>query len=165
MKMLNDSRATGLSPLLSIVLVLLSGLAPTYGGEYEPIVPERIGNTMEIRIKNMAFTSTGTPQAMNSHILIVPVGMRVNWINLDPLVTVNGNGGLMPHGITIADAADNALAASPLLTQKHNSFGFAFDKEGDYSYSCFVHPFMTGRVLVMTMPGVKLAAKPPHSEH
>ncbi len=165
MKRLNERRAVGRPLLLSIVLLLLSGLAPTYGGEYEPIVPERIGNTMEIRIKNMTFTSTGTPQAMNSHILIVPVGMRVNWINLDPLVTINGNGGLMPHGITIADVNETALAASPLLTQAHNSFGFAFDQEGDYSYSCFVHPFMTGRILVMDMPGIKLAVKPKHSEH
>jgi len=162
MNMLKERRAIGIAQLLSIVILLLSGLAPTYGGEWEPIVPERIGNTMEIRIKNMAFTSTGTPQPMNSHILIVPVGMRINWINMDPLVTVNGNGGLMPHGIVIADVNEKAFAASPLLTHERNIFSFVFDKDGDYSYACFVHPFMTGRILVMNMPGVKLAAKPEH---
>lgn len=144
-----------------IIMALIGGIMPAYGGEWDPIVPGLVANTMEIKIKNMAFTSTGaSPQPMNGHILIIPEGMQVKWINEDPLVTINGEQGLMPHGITILDSKAKALAASPVLTQDHDTFHYTFNEKGTYSYSCFIHPFMTGRIMVVNLPGVNLMVRP-----
>jgi plastocyanin len=97
---------------------------------------------------------------MNNHILIIPEGLKVQWVNADPLVTINGDQGLMPHGIKISDTTNKVLSASSILNRDQNSFSYTFTKEGSYSYSCFIHPFMTGKIQVINLPGVNLAAKP-----
>ena len=146
--------------LLSLFVILLSWTGPAYGGEWEPIVPGMVGNIIEIRIKNLEFTSAGTPVVMNNHILIIPVGMQVMWINADPLVTVNGDQGLMPHGIKVADSTEKVLMASPILTKEQNTFSYTFNKEGSFTYGCFIHSFMIGRIEVIKLPGLNMANKP-----
>ena len=166
MKTVKKRFAVGIQPLLSIGAIFLTWLGPAYGGEWKALLPGLtgehhglVGNTIEIRIKNLEFTNTGTADAGNNHILILPVGMEVKWVNVDPLVTVNGEQGLMPHGIKISDPAEKVLAASPILTREQPSFSYTFSKEGAYSYGCFIHPFMTGKIVVVNLPGINLAAK------
>ena len=157
--------AIGVQPLLYIGVILLSWLCPAYGGEWEAMLPGLtgehaglVGNIIEIRIRNLEFANT--TGSVSNHILIIPVGMGVKWINVDPLVTVNGELGLMPHGIKITDPNEKILMVSPILTQEHNTFSYTFSKEGSYYYGCFIHPFMTGRIVVVNLPGINLAVNP-----
>lgn len=143
-----------------LLLILLSSFHLVYAGEWEPIVPGIVGNTIEIRIKNLEFTGAGTPQVMNNHIMIIPLGIQMKWINVDPLVTVNGEQGLMPHGIKIADSSAKVFTASPILTKEQNVFSYTFNKEGTYSYSCFIHSFMTGKIIVIDLQGKNMLAAP-----
>ena len=167
MKTVKKRFTIGILPLLCIGVNLLTWLGPAYGGEWEALLPgltgehhALVGNTIEIRIRNLEFTNSDTANVGNSHILIIPVGMGVKWVNVDPLITVNGELGLMPHGIKITDPAEKVLAASTILTQEHNTFSYTFSKEGTYSYGCFIHPFMTGKIVVVNLPSLNLAVNP-----
>jgi plastocyanin len=63
----------------------------------------------------------------------VAPGTRIAWTNRDEV----------PHTVV---SKDKALASKGLDTG--DSFEYAFAAEGDYSYYCSVHPFMTGVVHV-----------------
>jgi plastocyanin len=69
---------------------------------------------------------------MPADITVAP-GTRVTWINHDEI----------PHTVT---SKDKVLASTGLDT--NDRFEHVFDAEGDYSYNCVVHPFMTGIVHV-----------------
>ena len=69
---------------------------------------------------------------MPADITVAP-GTRVAWINHDEI----------PHTVT---SKDKGLASQGLDT--NDRFEHVFDAEGDYSYFCVVHPFMTGIVHV-----------------
>src|SRR5580693_5811739 len=78
-----------------------------------------------VSIDNFTFT----PQT-----LTVKAGTTVTWNNKDDI----------PHGI----AADkNAFPRSKAL-DTDDKFAFTFTTPGTYKYFCYVHPFMTGTVVV-----------------
>ena len=65
-------------------------------------------------------------------ITIAP-GESVTWTNDDGA----------PHGLVYQDGAN-----APDLLLPGASFSRRFDRPGTYDYSCAVHPYMTGRVIV-----------------
>ena len=65
--------------------------------------------------------------------LVVAPGATVTWTNRDET----------PHTVT---SADGALASPALDTGDH--WQRRFDAEGDYVYTCTLHPFMMGTVHV-----------------
>ena len=65
--------------------------------------------------------------------ITVAPGTTVEWVNRDET----------PHNIV---SADRLFASKGLDTG--DRFAFAFDREGDYTYFCALHPFMTGIVHV-----------------
>jgi YVTN family beta-propeller protein len=65
--------------------------------------------------------------------LAVAAGEAVTWINDDGA----------PHGLAYKDGAQGV---NPLLPGA--SFSRTFDKPGTYDYTCSVHPYMSGRVVV-----------------
>lgn len=65
--------------------------------------------------------------------LTVPAGTTIVWTNHDQT----------PH--QIADRA-KTFVSKAMDTDDH--YSFTFDKPGDYSYFCTLHPFMTGIVHV-----------------
>jgi hypothetical protein len=138
----------GIQAVLGIVTLL--GWTPGFGGEWQPMVPSVVETTLEIGIKNLDFTNSETGSVTN-HLLIIPKGIEVRWINRDPLVTVNGEQGLMPHGIQITDSNEKVFTASGILTREHNTFSHTFAEDGTYSYSCFIHPFMKGKIVVVNL--------------
>jgi amicyanin len=81
------------------------------------------GKTVDVTIQNLSF---GQP-------LTVPVGTTVVWTNQDD----------MPHTVT---ATNGAFASSQLA--KGATFSFTFAKAGTFDYSCTIHPFMKGQVVV-----------------
>jgi plastocyanin len=78
----------------------------------------------KVSIANFAFTP--------GEITIAP-GESVTWTNDDGA----------PHGLEYADGAPGTNLLLPGA-----SFSRQFDQPGTYDYSCAVHPYMTGRVVV-----------------
>jgi len=74
-------------------------------------------------------------------IVSIDVGDTVRWINTDT----------QPHttssGLDLSSPDLSRLFQSDLL-MNGDSFSFTFTKEGEYPYYCWVHPWMTGVVIV-----------------
>jgi plastocyanin len=83
-----------------------------------------------ISIDNFTFT----PQS-----LTVKAGTTVTWTNKDDI----------PHGIA---ATNNAFKRSQAL-DTDDSFSFTFTTPGSYQYFCYVHPHMTGTIVVEAATG------------
>jgi amicyanin len=66
--------------------------------------------------------------------LSVKAGTTVTWINRDDI----------PHGIA---SANNAFTKSKAL-DTDDSYSFTFTTPGTYQYFCYVHPHMTGTIVV-----------------
>lgn len=81
-------------------------------------------STVTIDIKSFAFTPKEVTVAPGTHVI---------WTNRDDT----------PHTVT---AADHAFASPGLDTS--DTFEHTFTGEGDYTYLCTVHPYMTGVVHV-----------------
>jgi plastocyanin len=82
-------------------------------------------NAGAISIDNFTFT----PQTMT-----VKAGTTVTWTNRDDI----------PHGIA---SESNAFAKSKAL-DTDDSYSFTFSTPGTYKYFCYVHPHMTGTIVV-----------------
>jgi plastocyanin len=91
-------------------------------GQAQNAQPTRAG---AISIDNFTFT----PQT-----LTVKAGTTVTWTNRDDI----------PHGI----AADNNAFARSKALDTDDSYSFTFTTPGTYKYFCYVHPHMTGTIVV-----------------
>ena len=78
-----------------------------------------------ISIDNFTFT----PQSVT-----VKAGTKVTWTNKDDI----------PHGIA---SSNNAFAKSKAL-DTDDSYSFTFTTPGTYQYFCYIHPHMTGTIVV-----------------
>jgi plastocyanin len=125
-----------------------------YVSAADPMVMKMEGTGLEIRIQNLDFKSKAGKSVTNQT-LITLAGTEVRWINIDPLMTPNGDEGLMPHMIKITDSnkGEMALTASPILTREHNRFAYTFSADGTYTYSCLIHPSLKGKVRVIDLEG------------
>jgi plastocyanin len=65
----------------------------------------------------------------------VPVGTKVTWVNKDTTV----------HTVV---SKDKTFTSSPGLDTGDN-YSYVFTKAGTYNYYCSLHPFMTGKVVVV----------------
>ena len=104
--------------------VVGSGLA---GGV---IVARAQSTTTAVSIDNFTFT----PQQ-----LTVKAGTTVTWTNKDDI----------PHGIA---ATGNAFTKSKAL-DTDDSYSFTFTTPGTYQYFCYIHPHMTGTIVVEAATG------------
>jgi plastocyanin len=75
----------------------------------------------------------------NPPTLTVKAGTTVTWTNKDDI----------PHGIA---SANNAFTRSKAL-DTDDSFSFTFTTPGTYQYFCYIHPHMTGTIVVQTATG------------
>jgi plastocyanin len=78
-----------------------------------------------VSIDNFTFT----PQT-----LTVKAGTTVTWTNKDDI----------PHGI----ASDNNAFRRSKALDTDDKFAFTFTTPGTYKYFCYVHPHMTGTIVV-----------------
>ncbi len=107
-------------------------LAAALGAACAPLMPMMIlpvwaqkapGGT--IAIENFTF---------NPAKLTVKAGTAVIWTNKDDI----------PHGIA---SSNNAFTKSKAL-DTDDSYSFTFTTPGTYQYFCYVHPHMTGTIVV-----------------
>jgi plastocyanin len=75
----------------------------------------------------------------NPPTLTVKAGTKVTWTNKDDI----------PHGI---GSANNAFTRSKAL-DTDDSFSFTFATPGTYQYFCYIHPHMTGTIVVQAATG------------
>jgi plastocyanin len=75
----------------------------------------------------------------NPQRLTVKAGTTVTWTNKDDI----------PHGIA---STNNAFSKSKAL-DTDSSFSFTFTTPGTYQYFCYLHPHMTGTIMVETVTG------------
>jgi plastocyanin len=71
--------------------------------------------------------------------LTVKSGTSVSWTNKDDI----------PHGIA---ATNNSFARSKAL-DTDDSYSFTFTTPGTYQYFCYIHPHMTGTIVVQAATG------------
>ena len=71
--------------------------------------------------------------------LTVRAGTTVTWTNKDDI----------PHGI----ASDNNAFAKSKALDTDDSYSFTFTTPGTYKYFCYVHPHMTGTIVVQANNG------------
>jgi plastocyanin len=91
---------------------------------------ENAGPASAVSIDNFTFA----PQA-----LTVKAGTTVTWTNKDDI----------PHGIAWAK---NAFTKSKAL-DTDDSYSFTFTTPGTYQYFCYIHPHMTGTLVVEAATG------------
>ncbi|MGB2663062.1 MAG: cupredoxin family copper-binding protein [Candidatus Acidiferrum sp.] len=82
------------------------------------------GGHAEVKIDNFSF---------GPGMLTLPVGTTVTWTNRDDI----------PHTVV---STDGVFKSKVLDTD--DKFSFTFNKPGEYTYFCSVHPKMTGKVIV-----------------
>jgi amicyanin len=75
----------------------------------------------------------------NPQKLTVKAGTTVTWTNKDDI----------PHGIA---ATGNSFTRSNAL-DTDNSYSFTFTTPGTYQYFCYIHPHMTGTIVVEAATG------------
>jgi plastocyanin len=75
----------------------------------------------------------------NPPTLTVKAGTTVSWTNKDDI----------PHGIA---SANNAFTRSKAM-DTDDSFSFTFTTPGSYQYFCYIHPHMTGTIVVQAATG------------
>jgi amicyanin len=83
-----------------------------------------------VSIDNFTFT----PQA-----LTVKAGTTVTWTNKDDI----------PHGIA---ATGNAFKRSNAM-DTDDTYSFTFTTPGTYQYFCYIHPHMTGTIVIEAATG------------
>jgi plastocyanin len=71
--------------------------------------------------------------------LTVKAGTTITWTNKDDI----------PHGIA---SANNGFAKSRAL-DTDDSYSFTFTTPGSYQYFCYIHPHMTGTIVVEAASG------------
>ncbi|HLN38915.1 MAG TPA: cupredoxin family copper-binding protein [Xanthobacteraceae bacterium] len=75
----------------------------------------------------------------NPQTVTVKAGTTVTWTNKDDI----------PHGIA---TTNNAFKRSQAL-DTDDSFSFTFSTPGTYQYFCYIHPHMTGTIVVEAATG------------
>jgi plastocyanin len=75
----------------------------------------------------------------NPPTLTVKAGTTVTWTNKDDI----------PHGIA---SANNGFSRSKAM-DTDDSFSFTFTTPGSYQYFCYIHPHMTGMIVVQAATG------------
>jgi plastocyanin len=111
-----------LTIFLAIFLTVLLGACastPTQNGNSQPAT-----NVVKVNIKDFTFDPA---------VVSIQVGTTVQWTNNDSMThTVTSDAGLFDSGNLSTD----------------DTFSFTFDEPGTFTYSCTIHPSMTGTVEV-----------------
>ncbi len=98
------------------------------------------GGVLFARAQTPAAAAVGIDNfTFNPQTLTVKAGTTVTWTNKDDI----------PHGIAVTN---NAFKRSPAL-DTDDSFSFTFTTPGTYQYFCYVHPHMTGTIVVEAATG------------
>ena len=113
-----------------IAAVLGAATATMLAAVVIPTAAQNAAPGSSVSIDNFTFTPAS---------LTVKAGTTVTWTNKDDI----------PHGIA---AANNEFKRSKALDTDDN-FSFTFTTPGTYKYFCYLHPHMTGTIVVEAASG------------
>ncbi|HWQ89016.1 MAG TPA: cupredoxin domain-containing protein [Desulfitobacteriaceae bacterium] len=110
--------------LMLICTLIITSCSSSNSGTNTPSTPDnsQVAQNPAVSIENYSFKPA---------VLTVSAGTTVVWTNNDSVA----------HNIKSTDFSSKNLA-------KGETFEFKFDKTGTYSYSCGIHPTMTGQIIV-----------------
>ena len=91
--------------------------------------------------KAISIVGNSGGNSYNPNLIEIKVGDTVTWINNDS----------SPHTVTSSSSNDSNFDSGVL--RNGEAFSFTFDKEGQYSYFCTLHPSMVGTVAVFPSEG------------
>ena len=151
MKIFENTFLKGILPILGTGVFIFTWFAPVYGGDWESINPGIEKGTVEIKINNLEFTNSEIGM-MTDHLLVIPKGVKIKWVNIDPLITNTGETVLMPHGIRVSNDMEKTMVQSSILDQARNTFSYLFKEKGTYRFNCYIHPFLKGKIVVIDRP-------------
>jgi amicyanin len=97
------------------------------------------GGVMVARAQTAAAAVSIDNFTFNPQKLTVKAGTTVTWTNKDDI----------PHGIA---ATGNAFTRSNAM-DTDNTYSFTFTTPGTYQYFCYIHPHMTGTIVVEAATG------------
>ena len=101
----------------------------------------------EVKVSIVPNAATLAEKAFSPNPLNVTVGTKVVWTNDDTtLHTVTSGTG--SNDTNMGKEFDSGLSGSNVLKAKGDTFSHTFDKAGNYTYFCQVHPTMIGSVVV-----------------
>jgi plastocyanin len=92
--------------------------------------------------KAISIVGNSGGNSYNPNLIEIKVGDTVTWINNDS----------SPHTVTSSSSSNDSNFDSGVL-RNGEAFSFTFDKEGQYSYFCTLHPSMVGTVVVFPSEG------------
>jgi amicyanin len=97
------------------------------------------GSVLVARAQTAAATVSIDNFTFNPQKLTVKAGTTVTWTNKDDI----------PHGIA---ATENAFKRSAAM-DTDGTYSFTFTTAGTYQYFCYIHPHMTGTIVVEAATG------------
>ena len=98
------------------------------------------GGVLFARAQSPAAVAVGIDNfTFNPQTVTVKAGTTVTWTNRDDI----------PHGLA---ATNNTFKRSQAL-DTDDSFSFTFTTPGTYQYFCYIHPHMTGTIVVEAATG------------
>ncbi len=105
------------------------------------------------------FDTVTLPTALNDIPIQVPKGAEVTWINRDRNPSDEGEElTIISHLIQVKDKEQKVISQSPLLSKLGQSFTVQFNEAGEFTYNCFLHPQMHGKITVSPW-GVELVER------
>jgi plastocyanin len=126
--------ARSFTGVLSVVIVVLI-MAGALIGAYLSSSSGKAGNVVSISIVNGAYNPSSSQHFAPATVtLVIGVNNTVTWVNNDYSI----------HTVT----SDSGLFNSGLLNNG-NSWTYTFTTAGSYGYHCAIHPFMTGKIVVL----------------
>jgi amicyanin len=133
-----SSHATNATPTTSPSITFQSGMTPGMSGQTMPGMPGMQSPPASATTADAPAPQGGTAVSVsdfkfNPATLTVPVGATVTWTNKDE----------EPHTVAAKDGSFH----SPGIDTNGN-YSFTFTTPGSYDYTCSIHPFMTGTVVV-----------------
>src|SRR5215204_1940357 len=93
--------------------------------------------------KAISIVGNSGGNSYNPNLIEIKVGDTVTWINNDS----------SPHTVTTSSSSSNDSSFDSGVLRNGEAFSFTFDKEGQYSYFCTLHPSMVGTVVVFPSEG------------
>jgi amicyanin len=93
--------------------------------------------------KAVSIVGNSAGNSYNPNLIEIKVGDTVTWINSDS----------SPHTVTSSSSSSNDSNFDSGVLRTGEAFSFTFEKEGQYSYFCTLHPSMVGTVVMFPSEG------------
>ena len=132
------SSSSRLLILISVLAITISVLSVSHNMLYQNLVYAQTTTASVSIVQGSSSPSISKPYDPSP--LTVKAGTSVTWINNDSSIHTVTSG--LPEKGDVGTLFDSGLISPG------NTFVHVFDKQGTFDYSCTLHPFMHGQIIV-----------------